>query len=66
MLQWEFTEIQALSGKIKSAFKDKKNHGYFEVYASRHLIIDAFIWPERLLISSSTCVYGKKPESHSS
>lgn len=29
VLRWEYTEIQALSGKMRSALRNKDNHGYY-------------------------------------
>ncbi|RDW56885.1 hypothetical protein BP5796_12952 [Coleophoma crateriformis] len=31
VLGWEYTEIQALSGKMRSAFLDRSNHAYYEM-----------------------------------
>jgi hypothetical protein len=31
VLQWSYTEVQALSGQVKAALKDKKIHGYLDV-----------------------------------
>lgn len=31
--QWEYTEVQALLGRMRSALMDKNNHGYYEMLA---------------------------------
>jgi len=31
VLGWEYPEIQALTGRMRQALKDKRNHGYYEI-----------------------------------
>ncbi|KFZ00045.1 hypothetical protein V500_01200 [Pseudogymnoascus sp. VKM F-4518 (FW-2643)] len=32
VLNWEYTEVQALLGRMRSALMDKENHGYYEIH----------------------------------